>query len=139
MIKVDTITQTMKMHHHIIEGLANRFTKRQFEPEVFPNLFNQLKWEIEKHFFLEERAIFTFIDTDDLELFETSEKLIKEHRKILEYLKAEKIVGTKSAFVDAIVAMGYSKTDVETQIDTLKSNNKIQYSRSAPRGWSLVE
>jgi hypothetical protein len=82
----DTISIIMKRHHHLIEGLLNRFNKRQSEPEVFPKLFNQFKWELEKHFFLEEKAIFTFINTDDQELYETSEKLLNEHRKILDTL-----------------------------------------------------
>jgi hypothetical protein len=42
---------------------------------------------MEKHFFIEEKAIFTFIDTEDQELFETSEKLLGAHRKILDDLK----------------------------------------------------
>jgi hypothetical protein len=58
--------------------------------------------------------------------------------KILDYLKEKELVGTKAAFVNDIIAMGFSKADVDKQIEVLKKENKIKYSRSAPRGWSLA-
>jgi len=58
--------------------------------------FNQLKWTIQKHMFTEENAIFTMFNPQD-EDFETTEKLMKDHVKILEILgKLEVAMKTKT-------------------------------------------
>jgi hemerythrin-like domain-containing protein len=81
------ISQIMKRHHYLIEGELNRFIKYQNKPNVFPTLFNKFKWEIEKHFFLEEKAIFTFIESENQDIYEISKGLIDAHRELLKNLK----------------------------------------------------
>ncbi|MFX1599323.1 MAG: hypothetical protein ACFFB6_01860 [Promethearchaeota archaeon] len=58
---------------------------------------------------------------------------------IFEYLKEKKMVGTKSKFINDITEKGFSSSDIEKEINSLKEQGKIKYSRSAPKGWSLVE
>ena len=57
---------------------------------------------------------------------------------IIAYLKEKKIVSSKSVLVSGIMEGGFSQVDVEKEIEKLKSEGLIRYSRSAPRGWSLV-
>ncbi|MFX1310168.1 MAG: hypothetical protein ACFE8C_10760 [Promethearchaeota archaeon] len=57
---------------------------------------------------------------------------------IFEYLKEKKMVETKSKFINDITEKGFSSSDIEKEINSLKEQGKIKYSRSAPKGWSLV-
>ena len=57
---------------------------------------------------------------------------------IIEYLKENKIISSKPILVSGIMEGGFSKVEVEKEIEKLKTEGIIRYSRSAPRGWSLV-
>ncbi|MHA1659331.1 MAG: hypothetical protein ACTSUT_09435 [Promethearchaeota archaeon] len=57
---------------------------------------------------------------------------------IIEYLEEKKLVPTKVSFINDMVEKGYSEQDIEKEINLVKKNGLIQYSRSKPRGWSLV-
>ena len=83
MDKVENIPTIMKRHHSQIEGLLNRFKLSDYDLK----LFNRFKWELEKHFFIEEKAIFTFIYSEDRESNEMKDELLKDHRAILKNLK----------------------------------------------------
>ena len=91
MDKTDTIPRIMKKHHHEIEGLLNRFRKHQGEPEQFPKTFDKFKWELKKHFLLEEKAIFIFIYQEDDEIYKMKNEILSDHRAILKEL--DKIEG----------------------------------------------
>lgn len=58
---------------------------------------------------------------------------------IIDYLKQKEIVATKSKFVNAIIEKGFATNIVEKEINNLKEQGKIQYSRAKPKGWSLVD
>jgi hemerythrin-like domain-containing protein len=81
-----TIPEIMKRHHYQLEGLLNRFKRTRNEADAYPKVFNKFKWELEKHFFTEEKAIFTFIYIEDAESNNMKEELLKEHNKILSKL-----------------------------------------------------
>jgi hypothetical protein len=68
----------------------------------------------------------------------TSQAPVELEEKMLSFLKEKKIVGTKGEFINSIVSMGFAKQIIEKKIEELKLSNIIKYSRSAPRGWSLV-
>ncbi|KKM79228.1 hypothetical protein LCGC14_1352030 [marine sediment metagenome] len=57
---------------------------------------------------------------------------------ILDYLKQKKIVATKPLFVSDITAKGFAKNIVEKEINSLKVQGKITYSRAKPKGWSIT-
>lgn len=57
---------------------------------------------------------------------------------IVEYLIKKKIVVTKAQFVNEIKEIGFNQKDIEKSINDLKEQGKIQYSRSAPKGWSVT-
>ena len=83
----DTIPNIMRKHHYLIEGVLNRLKRHEDDKAEIPKIFDKFKWELEKHFFIEEKAIFTLIDTDDQESHEMKLELIKEHRTILKDMK----------------------------------------------------
>jgi hypothetical protein len=58
---------------------------------------------------------------------------------IINYLREHKLVGTKAQFIEIIKEKGFDESEIETQIETLKEQGKIQYSRAKPKGWILVE
>ncbi|MFW9897143.1 MAG: hypothetical protein ACFFD7_15165, partial [Candidatus Thorarchaeota archaeon] len=58
---------------------------------------------------------------------------------IIKHLKAKGIIATKPQFVDDIIAKGFTKNKVEKEIDNLKEQGIITYSRAKPKGWSLTE
>ncbi|MFX0053239.1 MAG: hypothetical protein ACFE75_02700 [Candidatus Hodarchaeota archaeon] len=58
---------------------------------------------------------------------------------IIEYLKEQKLVATKAQFVNDIKEKGFSSSEIEKEINILKDQERIRYSRAKPKGWSLVE
>ncbi|MFX1497624.1 MAG: WD40 repeat domain-containing protein [Promethearchaeota archaeon] len=56
---------------------------------------------------------------------------------IIHHLEKNRIIPTKTKFIEDIVILGYDKDLVETQIDLLKNQGIIAYSRSDPKGWYL--
>jgi hypothetical protein len=67
------------------------------------------------------------------------ENEIEIKKSIIELLRKEKTISSKSNLIETISSMGYDKDSVEVQIDKLNDENKISYSRSKPRGWKLVD
>jgi len=57
---------------------------------------------------------------------------------IIHYLEKNRIVPSKPKLIDDIVILGYNKETVEKQIDSLKDEGVIIYSRSDPKGWYLA-
>lgn len=81
------ILNTMIEEHALIEVLLlvfkNDLTK---EPGSAENSLNKFSWELEKHFFVEERAIFKFCGSPDSEICQIVQELIQEHSIMLEML-----------------------------------------------------
>ena len=57
---------------------------------------------------------------------------------IIQYLKDKEIVATKTQFVNEIITKGFAKNSIEKEIESLKQQGIITYSRAKPKGWSLV-
>jgi WD40 repeat protein len=57
---------------------------------------------------------------------------------IIEYLKEKKLVTTKTQLINDIEEKGFSNTEIDKEINKLKEQGKIQYSRTKPKGWSLT-
>ena len=56
---------------------------------------------------------------------------------IITQLEKVKLVSTKSKLIEDIVILGYDRNMVEEQIDKLRMEGVLLYSRSEPKGWSL--
>jgi len=82
-----SITTLMDEEHKRIENLFFEFEKNlEKNPIKAKNLFNQLKWNIKKHFIVEEKAIFrlsgSLSENEIGDIFE----LMKEHGEIAELM-----------------------------------------------------
>jgi iron-sulfur cluster repair protein YtfE (RIC family) len=101
----ETIPNVMKRHHRIIEGLLNELKKSEGTRDSKLQIFHKFKWELEKHFFIEEKAIFFYINTGDKESSEMKAQLMKEHDTILDDVEKTEIELKNSADVDVIELM----------------------------------
>jgi hemerythrin superfamily protein len=78
------ITQLMLGHHALIDVLLTAFKDTLAKnPEEAEKLFDEFRWELDKHFFVEERAIFKFCEPPEDEICRLVNKLIKEHDLML--------------------------------------------------------
>ena len=57
---------------------------------------------------------------------------------IIHHLEKNRIVSSKTKLVDDIVILGYNKELVEKQIEILKDEGVVAYSRADPKGWYLA-
>jgi len=84
----------MDKDHKKIKDVLMEFEKeenRNFEKSK--ETFMRFKWMTEKHFFIEEKAIFNFYITDSPEENENLMKVLKEHREILDLIeRAEELL-----------------------------------------------
>ena len=82
------ISKIMKKHHGQIDRLLKNFNSKLNSGSSEVELaFNTFKYELEKHFFIEEKAIFTFIYSNDSESNEMKLELLEEHNLILDMIK----------------------------------------------------
>jgi hypothetical protein len=58
---------------------------------------------------------------------------------IITHLEKFKLVPTKNELIENIVILGYDRNMVEQQIEKLRMEGVLVYSRSEPKGWSLGE
>ncbi len=56
---------------------------------------------------------------------------------IITHLEKQKLIQSKTKLVDDLVILGYEREIVEKQLDKLRMEGVIVYSRSEPKGWSL--
>jgi hypothetical protein len=83
---MENITFLMTREHKKIEEIFNRFDK-EINPKRKEGLYNKFKWSIEKHFFVEEKAIFTFSQDISGGIVSDVFRLLDEHGRILNLLK----------------------------------------------------
>ena len=83
-----SILKLMTKDHCKIEELINKLeekTKENFESMV--KAFNKFEWELEKHIFTEEKAIFTSYNPEDVgEGYKMLPELTKQHNYIINTL-----------------------------------------------------
>ena len=84
-----SILSLMKQDHQIIESLIDSFINSIDGPNTDMRYhFEQLEWKLEKHLFIEEKAIFTFYEPEDVSQgFKMLPTLITQHNYILNELK----------------------------------------------------
>ena len=82
-----TIPEIMMRDHTRIHNLISRIElKLKNNLEEAQHLFIKLKWTIEKHFYVEEKVVFSIYSTN-LENNHYLDTLLKEHKEILFLLK----------------------------------------------------
>ncbi|MEN7982181.1 MAG: hemerythrin domain-containing protein [Nanoarchaeota archaeon] len=75
----------IKEHGKLLSFLIN-FTKEE-DKEKAKNLFDNFKWTLQKHFFVEEKAIFNFYEKIKGEEVHEIFDLMGEHGDLLELMK----------------------------------------------------
>src|SRR6056297_2112151 len=87
---MEKISKHMKNHHKIIDALFERFENEVGgEPEEVVKVFERFKWELQKHIFLEEKAIFSFCQKcyiGEDKVTDIAADMVKAHDEILEKL-----------------------------------------------------
>ncbi len=81
------IVKILSKDHCRIDRLLSNFRSNTASPDSGKK-FEKLRWELEKHLFLEERAVFTFLRPEDNEDFAAIPELERDHDKILEMMDA---------------------------------------------------
>ena len=93
-MKHNIISQIMKNEHDSIDRMLDDIEGHHHENDMIKRMFQRFKWNLEKHFFIEEKVIFSVYSSNISE--ETSsdiETLLKEHKDILWLLgKAESMI-----------------------------------------------
>ncbi|MDD5086148.1 MAG: hemerythrin domain-containing protein [Candidatus Nanoarchaeia archaeon] len=82
-----SIADMMIRHHYNVENIITEFNEKQKNDgkSVF-EVFQRMKWELEKHFFLEENAIFIFYDPKSKEDSRIVNHILVEHETMLKKL-----------------------------------------------------
>ena len=82
------ILDIMVAQHGLLEALFQAF-KDEFKenPEAAKKFLSEFSWEIKKHFFIEDQAIFALLPWKDSEILEIVRDLKKEHIIMLDKLE----------------------------------------------------
>jgi hemerythrin superfamily protein len=81
----ESITSLMVKHHYKIVEMLNTFEKKKDVTS-----FNNFKWELEKHIFIEERAIFS-ISENKTDAPTIIPDLLMEHKNMLSLMTDERM------------------------------------------------
>ncbi|MEK7658778.1 MAG: hemerythrin domain-containing protein [Patescibacteria group bacterium] len=84
----NSILNLMISHHALIDALFSLFRDevREKSPRARASL-SELDWELKKHWFAEENAIFNFLPLKNIEIWKTINHLKDEHLTMLNDLK----------------------------------------------------
>ena len=137
MSKTINILALMVKDHCKIENLINDLeekTKKDFDSMV--KSFNKFEWELEKHIFTEEKAIFTSYKPEDvIEGYKMLPELTKQHNFILNTLNNwRKDIRKKNNLTDVysfkeflMKHKNYEEKDVYPKLDQALSNEEKRY------------
>lgn len=82
------ILDIMVAQHGLIEALLVSFKDEMKQSEeLAKKTYSELVWEVKKHFFVEEQAIFNLFPWKDTEILEMVKELKKEHVIMIEQME----------------------------------------------------
>jgi len=89
MNQTQSILTLMKQDHHHIESLLDALDEHlDASMQEIKQYFEQFEWNLEKHLFIEEKAIFTFYEPEDMSQgYKMVPTVISQHNYILNKLK----------------------------------------------------
>ena len=91
MKKSKSISEIMLRHHYKIDKLYHRLEKGiEQKSENLVATFDKFKWELERHFFIEEKAIFQLHYSENEKSNKIREQLMEEHsilRRIIDRIE----------------------------------------------------
>lgn len=79
----DRLLNLMIAHHGLIEVLLATFRDSLSDSEKAREVFDDFKWQIEKHFFVEENINFRFVFANREDLYKVVQRLLEEHKEML--------------------------------------------------------
>jgi hypothetical protein len=131
------ILSLMKEDHHQIESLIEILNDSLGKSyDEIQKHFEKFEWKLEKHIFIEEKAIFTFYEPEDINLgYSMLPTLMKQHNYILNELnKMRKDVKNRKTLKDLenlkiflLKHRNYEERDVYPKLeDSLKEEQKKQ-------------
>jgi hemerythrin-like domain-containing protein len=82
----NTIKKVMDKEHERVEKILEEFENSLWNLKLAREIFNRFDWTLEKHFFIEEKIIFTIYNSSDGESEDLNE-LVKEHKEIIWEIK----------------------------------------------------
>jgi len=84
----ENILAFMIRDHKKIQSLLDDFEEKlEQDPKVLVKSFYKFEWELEKHLFIEEKAIFTIYNPEDItEGYKMLPELTKQHNALLNLL-----------------------------------------------------
>lgn len=78
----------IKDHKHLFQKLNDLEDIKDRDISYITKKFNDFRWNLEKHFFVEERAIFTFYNPEKIdEGYDIFSDISKQHTNILEKIE----------------------------------------------------
>lgn len=81
---MERISEAMLNEHKRLHAVLERLEKdTKYDSDYWRRLFNEFKWNLEKHFFVEEKAIFEMCNSDCGEKIPDIFDLMKEHGEII--------------------------------------------------------
>ncbi|UCD13824.1 MAG: hemerythrin domain-containing protein [Thermoplasmatales archaeon] len=100
-MKSTSLSNFMLHDHAIMHGLFKTIEKNiEKDAESLLKSIDEFEWKIKKHYFVEEKAIFTAYEPEDVnEGYAMVPKVLKQHDEILKKLKIfKKSIKKKKAF-----------------------------------------
>ena len=137
MSKTTNILALMVKDHCKIENLINDLedkTKKDFDSMV--KSFNKFEWELEKHIFTEEKAIFTSYKPENvIEGYKMLPELTKQHNFIIntlnnwrkDILKKNKLTNVYSFKEFLMKHKNYEEKDVYPKLDQALNEEEKRY------------
>jgi hypothetical protein len=84
MADIGPITLLMLQHHAIVNKFLSNFEKTsEKEMQKMKDSFKIFKWNLEKHFFIEETNFFTVADKDSKTEMAQLKNLLKDHKDLM--------------------------------------------------------
>jgi len=119
----DNILNLMIAHHALLNALFILFRDQAAEKSPKTTVFlSELRWETQKHFFVEEKAIFDFVIMENYGVLATINQLKDEHLTMLNDLKK---------FEDSLAEA--TKEDLENFHNLMESHRKIEEGELYPK------
>ena len=140
MMKPVNIFKLMVKNHRKIENLLTKLEENNNKDfESMQNAFNKFEWELEKHIFTEEKAIFTTYNPEDkAEGYKMLPELTKQHNFILNKLnnwrkdiKNKRMISDIYSFkIYLIRHKTYEEEKVYTMLDQSLTENEKKHIES---------
>jgi len=92
MVEKTSILKIMVNDHHRIENLVDKLEQSLDQDfDMIEKAFDTFEWQLQKHIFAEEKAIFTFYEPSDVQSgYKMLPMLTKQHNDILNRLETMK-------------------------------------------------